>query len=91
MAIKVELMKEKIVMENILRTDKLTSKETNFIIGISFILALRQFGMMLVVPFISKYGLKVLLLLTMPKAFIFLFWREPFREVAQSIRSLYPG
>lgn len=140
MAIKVELMKEKIVMENILRTDKLTSKETNFIIGISFILALRQFGMMLVVPFISKYGLNLtgntsaligislgiyglaqgclqipygtisdrvgrkpviifgillqlsgLLLLTMPKAFIFLFWREPFREVAQSIRSLYPG
>lgn len=34
MAIKVDLMREEIVMENILRTDKLTSKETNFIIGI---------------------------------------------------------
>lgn len=57
--IKIEPRKGELFMENILITDKLTSKETNFIIGISFILALRQFGMMLVVPFISKYGLSL--------------------------------
>jgi MFS family permease len=40
-----------------LMSNKLSAKEIRFIIGISFILGLRQFGMMLVMPFLSVYGL----------------------------------
>lgn len=37
--------------------DKFAADEIRFIIGISFILGLRQFGMMLVMPFLSAYGM----------------------------------
>ena len=37
--------------------DKFAADEIRFIIGISFILGLRQFGMMLVMPFLSVYGM----------------------------------
>jgi MFS family permease len=40
-----------------LMSNKLSAKEIRFIIGISFILGLRQFGMMLVMPFLSVYGM----------------------------------
>jgi MFS family permease len=37
--------------------NKFAADEIRFIIGISFILGLRQFGMMLVMPFLSVYGM----------------------------------
>lgn len=40
-----------------LMISKLSAKEIRFIVGISFILGLRQFGMMLVMPFLSVYGM----------------------------------
>jgi MFS family permease len=43
-------------MGNDVVNEGFTAKEKRFILGISFILGMRQFGMMLVTPFISVYG-----------------------------------